>query len=76
MGLFDEMKQEAVLKGPPCSISLLLEQMTKEERRDFDLACSDWTIPGTVIAKVLQRKGYPVKAEALRRHRKKECRCE
>lgn len=76
MGLFDEMKEEAVLKGPPCSVSLILQQMTKDEKKEFHMACSDATIPGTVIAKVLQRKGFAVKAEALRRHRKGECRCE
>jgi hypothetical protein len=76
MGLFDEMKSESVMKGPPCSISLILEEMTDADRSDFALACEDWTIPGTVIAKVLQRKGFSVKAESLRRHRKGECRCE
>lgn len=76
MGLFDEMKHEAVLKGPPCSVSIMIENMDDAERKDFELACEDWTIPGTVIAKVLQRKGFNVKAEALRRHRKGECRCE
>ena len=76
MGLFDEMKNEVVLKGPPCSVSLILQEMAEADRKDFALACEDWSIPGTVIAKVLQRKGFHVKAEALRRHRKGECRCE
>lgn len=76
MGLFDEMKHEAVMKGPPCSVKVIIEQMTDEEQTEFAMACADWTIPGTVIAKVLQRKGFNVKAESLRRHRKGECRCE
>jgi hypothetical protein len=76
VGIFDEIKSEAVLKGPPCAVGLILNQMTEEERKDFELACDDPSIAGTVIARVLQRRGFSVKAEGLRRHRKGDCRCE
>lgn len=76
MGMFDEIKAEAVMKGPSCSIGLIVQQMTPEERADFDLACADPLIVTTVITRVLARRGYKVKTESLRRHRKKECRCE
>lgn len=76
MGLFDEMKEEAVIKGPPCSVSLMLQEMTDSDRSEFLMACADLSIPGTIIAKVLSRKGFDIKAESLRRHRKGDCRCE
>ena len=74
--MFDEIKSETISKGPSCTVGMMLEQMSDDERRDFKMACDDITIAGTVIARVLQRHGYDVKAEALRRHRKGECRCE
>ena len=70
------MKEEAVIKGPPCSVSLMLQEMTEQDRTEFEMACADLSIPGTIIAKVLSRKGFDVKAESSRRHRKGDCRCE
>lgn len=76
MGMFDEIKAEAIMKGPPCSVGVMVQQMTKEERADFEAACQDQLIAGSIIARVLIRRGYDIKVEALRRHRKGECRCE
>ena len=76
MGMFDEIKSESLMKGPPCSVGVILGQMSKDQVKDFQLACQDHTIAGTVIARVLQRHGFDIKAESLRRHRKGECRCE
>jgi hypothetical protein len=74
--MYDEIKAEAIIKGPPCSVGMAVEQMSVDERKDFLAAASDPYIASTIITKVLIRRGYNVKAEAVRRHRKGECRCE
>ena len=76
MGMFEEIKSEAVVKGPSCTVGIIIEQMPEEERADFLKALADPSIVGTIIARVVQRHGYDIKVEALRRHRKGECRCE
>jgi hypothetical protein len=76
MGMFEEIQEEAIVKGPPCTVSLILQQMSKDEVKDFELACADASIAGTIIAKVLARRGYKVTPPAIRRHRRGECRCE
>lgn len=76
MGMFDEIKAESIIKGPSCSVGMMIEKMTEDERSDFRAACEDDMIAGTIIARVLNRRGYDIKVEALRRHRKGECRCE
>ena len=76
MGMFEEIKSESVVKGPSCTVGIIIEQMPEQERTDFLKALSDPSIVGTIIARVVQRHGYDIKVEALRRHRKGECRCE
>lgn len=76
MGILDEARNESIIKGPPCTVGLALEQMTEQDKADFLDACADFSIAGTTICRVLARHGYTVRPEALRRHRKKECRCE
>lgn len=76
MGILDEARAEAIIKGPPCTVGLAVAQMSDEDKADFLEACNDIAIAGTVISRVLARRGYDVRPEALRRHRKKECRCE
>lgn len=75
MGLLDDMKNEQIIKGPPCSVSLAIASMSKSDLDDFNKACADPAIAGTVICRVLARRGVVIRPEALRRHRKKECRC-
>lgn len=76
MGILDEMKAESVRKGPSCSVGLARAEMSKEELADFDAACADPAIVTTIILRVMARRGYTLRAEALRRHRRGDCRCE
>jgi hypothetical protein len=76
MGLLDDMRAEKIVKGPPCSVGIMLESMTAQEQEEFASACADSTIASSVIARVLARRGHEVRKESIRRHRKGECRCE
>lgn len=74
--MFEEIKSESVIKGPPCTVGLALQKMSKAEKVDFDTACKDPSIAATIIARVVMRHGYEVKSAAIIRHRKGDCLCE
>jgi hypothetical protein len=69
------MKADEIRKGPPCSVDIMLANLSAEDKKDFDDACADPTIASSTIARVLSRRGHTIRQEAIRRHRKKECRC-
>ena len=75
MTLLDEMRAEATLKGPACSVRLLLDGMAPDERADLLSAFADPSILTSVIARVLHKRGYTIGQETLQRHRRGSCRC-
>ena len=75
MSLLDEMRAEAVQKGPACSVRLLLDGLAPDDRADLQSAFADATIPTTIIAKVLHKRGHIIGPESLQRHRRGSCRC-
>jgi hypothetical protein len=75
MGLLDDIKSEPRRLPHKCSIKSLLEQMPDTEAQELLTALDDLTIQGSVIIRVLQRRGYEIKAGSLTRHRRKDCAC-
>lgn len=75
MGLLDELKAEEPPPKHLCSVAKVLDAMSKQDAEDLLAAMSDGNIMATSIARVLQRHGHDLKPEAVRRHRKRECRC-
>lgn len=55
-----------------CSVCLLLLDLSKDDREALTAAING-DLEGSVITKVLQDEGFPIKAHALRRHRRGEC---
>lgn len=76
MGLLDELKQEQPPPKHVCGVTKVLETMDKKDADDLLAALNDNTIMATSISRVLQRRGINLKQDAIRRHRKKDCRCE
>lgn len=59
-----------------CGIGSLLDRLEADDRRDVVAALEDMSIPSTVIARVLQRRGWQVSDYTLNRHRRGSCKCE
>lgn len=55
-----------------CSMCLLLLDLPKDDREALTTALNG-DLEGNIITKVLQDEGFPIKAHALRRHRRGEC---
>lgn len=72
--LKDAVAAMTVQRGQRCGIALLRTSLPPDLLADFDdlLAGPTWS---TVIAKAVRDLGYPLKQDALQRHRRGACEC-
>lgn len=75
MGLLDEMRDEMPPPKHLCGVTKTVEAMDKKDAADLLAAIDDNTIMATSISRVLARRGFVLKPDAIRRHRKRDCRC-
>ena len=62
-------------KGPPCSISVILGELDKDDRTALVEALTNPLIAHTAIYRVLADNGFRVNLNTVQRHRRGECRC-
>ena len=62
-------------KGPPCSISVILSELDKDDRTALVEALTNPLIAHTAIYRVLANNGFRVNLNTVQRHRRGECRC-
>lgn len=75
--LLDEIAAHAArARGPACSISILRSQLDPPTVAQLDEAMGNPAFTAVAIATVLKQRGFPVALESLRRHRKRQCRCD
>ena len=75
MGLLDEFRKETPPPKHICTVTKVLEALSKQDAADLRAALDDHGIMATSIARVIQRHGHDLKPEAIRRHRKRDCAC-
>ena len=71
MSLRDRLEAAKPNRRVRCSVCLLLMELPKDDREALITAING-DLEGSVITKVLQDEGFPIKAHALRRHRRGE----
>lgn len=76
MGLLDDIMDEKPQKSRDCSVAILLNSMSPDDRADLETALEDVMIQSTIIARVLERNGHKIKSPAIGRHRRGACACE
>jgi NTP pyrophosphatase (non-canonical NTP hydrolase) len=76
VGLLDDIMDEKPILARKCTVLLLLESMSPEDRADLETALEDVMIQSSIIARVLDRNGHKIKAPAIGRHRRGACACE
>lgn len=69
-----------VLKGPPCGVEHILKLLDRDDPSAAEalrtaLAMDPGEMPGTVIRRRLVDAGFQISGDALRRHRRGDCRC-
>jgi hypothetical protein len=62
-------------KGPPCTIGVLLEGMTKEDACALTEALADPALQSRAIWRALVAEGYEITDSPVTRHRKGLCLC-
>lgn len=77
MGLADEARaqQGTVSKGPVCGIRRLLSALPDEDRDDLITLLDDPMVFASVIAQVLQDRGFRIQGGTIARHRRGACSC-
>lgn len=62
-------------KGPPCTISVILAELDKDDRTALVDALTDPLVAHTTIFRVLTDNGFRVNLNTVQRHRRGECLC-
>lgn len=81
MSLIDELSNldEPLVRGPRCSIALLLEKLTDAEKTALIGAIDNSNLTYSSIARALNRAGHKVLPTTIKRHRQRGtsdgCRC-
>jgi hypothetical protein len=78
VGLLGEVReaQDAHRGRRPCGISRVLETLDSAEADELREVLADRSIMHTVIASVLQARGFDVHRKTVEAHRNGGCRCE
>lgn len=67
--------QPSVRKGPPCTMSVILDDLQGNDKEALVAALNDTTVMHSTIYRVLTKNGFPVSLNTVQRHRRGECRC-
>jgi hypothetical protein len=77
MSLRDAIAQADITakKGPPCSVGVIINQLSPDDLVALNDALADLTITGRAITAALTAEGYKVRDYAVNRHRRGICMC-
>jgi len=62
-------------KGPPCTVKVFLDALSPTDRKVFDGAAMDKTVPLTALERAAKTMGHHVHADTWSRHRNQRCQC-
>lgn len=77
MGLAEDLSglADEPLGRSKCSIGMVLSSVESADRAALLDALSDTAVRATSLSRVLRAHGHRVAEQAIRRHRRQECRC-
>ncbi len=61
--------------GPPCSIGLVIAEMSDEQRELMNGALRNQRVRGSDITRALQSNGHAISKWSLAHHRRGDCSC-
>lgn len=74
MKFSEALAAETYLQGPPCSVSMVMEQLDADDKAALTTALASGA-QLSAIARALNQIGYRISPHTLGRHRKGDCRC-
>lgn len=76
MGLADAFAQgPPIVKGPACSVAVLLEQLSDDDKAALLAAFNDKRWRSSAISSQLESEGIDLHASTIARHRRGACKC-
>lgn len=76
MTLADRAKAKQSRQGPACGIAVLFASVDDTYRAEVQDMLAAHGLQATSIAAVLKEDGHTIGADSIRRHRKRQCRCD
>lgn len=74
MSLREELGSVTQKSGATCAVKTLLDSSGNQKEEIEDLVV-DLSVPASVLARLLQKHGFSIRANSITRHRRKECCC-
>lgn len=71
----DALAAQVTIKGPPCSVGLVLDEMADTDAQALQSALDTANIPATHIVGALRQLGHRIGSQAILRHRRGDCKC-
>lgn len=75
MSLAADIRARTVVKGPPCSIRIILGALPPEDSADLIDVLADPTVTASAIVEGLRLRNVEVQATTIQRHRRGLCKC-
>ena len=76
MSLFDDLKNEELLKSPPasvCSVCTLITELPEAESKQLVKVLADPTVSKSAVARILTNNGHRIAPGTITRHTRGEC---
>lgn len=75
MSLVADIAAHGHTKGPRCSVAVLLDSMTAEDRAELVDVLEQERFAGSDICRALRARGIDIASDVVSRHRRKDCKC-
>ena len=70
MTFADEVKQETRASGVPCRLCVLVEQFDEKTRKEVQEVLTDISWNAEAISRAMKRRGWEIRADTVRKHRR------
>jgi hypothetical protein len=75
VSLLADIAAQEPLKGPRCSVAILLDTLDAQDANDLRSALANPAYQGTSISRALKGRGINLSPHSLVRHRRGDCLC-
>jgi hypothetical protein len=75
VSLLADIAAQEPIKGPRCSVAILLDTLDAQDASDLVAALANPTYQGTSISRALKGRGINLAPHSIVRHRRGDCLC-
>jgi hypothetical protein len=76
VSLVEEARADRPIKGPRCTVAVMLDGLGGDDRAEAVAALADPAVMSSALVRAMARRGWDVPTQyVVQRHRRGECRC-